>query len=225
MICKNCNRENPDTHKCCAYCGNPLIPAPNYAGNIEGKTQRTETAFSNIPQSNQPGKRGADSIKLFIAASITIVFVALGIFSVFVISSVNNKNAVKAESTAATEKADASTANDNSSSIPAKDTNVSYDDITYDDNLISDDNCTELQNLINEVKSATKQNLKLCVLDSADNGAQKYAESNCKKLAGSNGALIVVDNNTKKVGISAQGKSKNLITDSVKDKLISNASS
>lgn len=225
MICKNCNRENPDTHKCCAYCGTPLIPAPNYAGNIEEKTQRIETAFSNIPQSNQPGKRGADSMKLFIAASITIVFVALGIFSVFVVSSVNNKNVVKTESTAATEKADTSTANDNSSSISAENAKVSYDDITYDDNLISDENCSELQNLINEVKSVTKQSLKLCVLESADSGAQKYAESNCKKLAGSDGALIVVDNNTKKVGISAQGKSKSLITDSVKDKLISNASS
>ena len=48
MICKNCNRENPDTHKCCAYCGTPLIPAPNYAGNIEEKTQRIERVISPV---------------------------------------------------------------------------------------------------------------------------------------------------------------------------------
>lgn len=222
MFCRNCNKENSESASFCRNCGAPLRQP-------DERTQSAEQGFKgqhvqNInPYPQQARQGGSINIKIFIIAAAAIVAAVLGIFTVFVLSSVNKDDG----DTPVTATQAASTAGKKGGEDVDKnnEAETAYKNITCDGNVVSDNELSSLQKLLESKTVSFKNNIHLCVLKSADDGAQKYADANREKLAGSDGVLIVLDDKTKKAGISAGGKSKSFITDTVKNKLIDNNAS
>lgn len=226
MICKNCNRNNPDDARVCGNCGVPLHPS--YFVQPNEKTQGADAhypdpGYNQMPNGGNNGNKKGN-IKIFLIAAVMVVIASLLIFTLIVVSILNNKDDNDSKSGVSS-----SVSENSSSNVKTTEENgevkENLNNISYDSEIITADELNNLQSLLEKKSESFGNTIKLCITKSASGGAQKYADSNCSKTAGSDGTLIVVDAKTKKAGISAAGKSKNLVNDNVKKKVVSNTSS
>ena len=225
MICKNCNRNNPDDARVCGYCGVPL--QPSYFARPDEKTQSAGAYYPNPGYKQMPGVNNGNNnkgnIKIFLIAAIAVAVAALLIFTLLVVSILNNRNDNKDSESGVSSFVSDNTGSTESTTVKDVEVKESLNNITYDSGIISTDELNNLQSLLEKKSASFGHTVKLCVKKSAG-GAQKFADGNCSKTAGKDGTLIVVDAKTKKAGISASGKSRELVSDKVKKKVVSNTS-
>lgn len=245
MICKNCNRNNPDNAAFCFHCGCPLNVADNTYNPFPSSDERTQSAENFVDPANRqnigqqqggyppvsPGKPAYqtqqpkdNSMKIFLIAVISVVVVALAIFALVLVSSMNSKNnddnQSSAQSSQSSESSESSKRSESGEEIKQN-----YDNITVDCDAISESELDSLQELLESKSSSMGKKVQLCVLGAPEGGAQKYADTKCKEIAGDNSVVIIVDDKTHRSGLSASGSAKDYVTNNVKKKLRSETES
>ncbi len=205
----------------------PSRRQPGYSVDPTDATQSAETSYrppqyiqqpQNYPQYNaQPAKQNI-SLKIVIIAGISVVAVALMIFALILYGNMNKTGDDEASSGSKT----ASSVSGNDPTAEPIESKLEFDNITVENSsFMSDEELNELQGSLEAKTDAIGHTVYVCLMSEPSGGAQKYADSNCKKKAGGDGILIVVDGKNHKAGISAIGKGKEHVTDTAKKKLIS----
>lgn len=210
----------------------PSFRPQDYTVDPREATQSAEASYrpqqpypgqQRVPQYNNAPVQQNNSVKIVLIAGISIVVVALAIFALILFSNLHKPGdggGSSNKSSSAQVSGNSSKTDD--SSQGNEDVKLSYNNITVENSsFMSDEELNELQGRLEAKTDAIGHTVYVCLMSEPSGGAQKYADSNCKKKAGGDGILIVVDGKNHKAAISATGKGKEHVTDTAKKKLIS----